>query len=118
MASKDTKAFVPNGPGTLDGPTLPVAGAWQEPNSMDTGAVEDGPVEFANWKGEADKPSAPPPAPSAPDARIGFAVVGLGRLALEQILPAFSSCRYARLAGLVSGSPDKRNAVASQYGVP
>src|ERR1700759_5297253 len=110
MASKDTKAFVPNGPGTLDGPTLPVAGAWQEPNSMDTGAVEDGRVKFANGKGEAAKPSAPPPAPSAPDARIGFAVVGLGRLALEQILPAFSNCKHARVTALVSGSPEKAQA--------
>jgi predicted dehydrogenase len=117
MISKDTRAFVPEGPGTADGPSLPVAGAPQKPNSIDTGSVKDGRVEFANWKGDADKPSAPPPAPSSPDARIGFAVVGLGRLALEQILPAFSNCKHARVTALVSGSPDKAKTVAAQYGV-
>jgi predicted dehydrogenase len=118
MSDDKHSSFTVTGPGTPKGPVLPAAGQSQPPAAIDIGSVSNGRVEFGEWKGEADKPSAPPPAPLAPDARIGFAVVGLGRLALEQILPAFSSCRYARLAGLVSGSPDKRNAVASQYGVP
>ncbi|MFC6647200.1 Gfo/Idh/MocA family protein [Granulicella cerasi] len=56
--------------------------------------------------------------PAAPDGRIGFAVVGLGRLALEEILPAFSRCKKARLAALVSGTPSKLKSVADHYGVP
>jgi hypothetical protein len=117
MSIRDKADFTVAGPGTPNGPKLPAAGQSQAPANIDLGAVTDGHVEFENWKGEADKPSAPPPAPDAPDARVGFAVVGLGRLALEQILPAFRNCRHARLTALVSGRPDKARAVAKQYGI-
>ncbi|WP_222105914.1 Gfo/Idh/MocA family protein [Paraburkholderia sp. BCC1886] len=117
MSENDKTSFTVTGPGTPDGPTLPAAGEWQRPAGIDVGSVEEGRVKFPNWRGEADKPSAPPPAPSPPAKRVGFAVAGLGRLSLEQILPAFSQCAHARLAGLVSGSPEKAKAVAAQYGI-
>ena len=48
---------------------------------------------------------------AAPDAaggpRVGFALVGIGRLTMGQLLPAFARCRIARPAALVSGSPGK-----------
>jgi predicted dehydrogenase len=111
------KKFAVTGPGTPDGPALPAAGEWQAPQSIDVGIVKDGKIEFENWRGDADKPSAPPPAPCAPKDRVGFAVIGLGRLALEQIIPAFNGCKHARLAALVSGSPEKAKTVATQYGI-
>lgn len=43
------------------------------------------------------------PAPLPPEQRVGFAVVGLGRLSLEQILPAFAQCKRSRPVALVSG---------------
>ncbi|WP_242662119.1 Gfo/Idh/MocA family protein [Teichococcus deserti] len=49
---------------------------------------------------------------------MGFAIVGLGRLSLEELLPAFAECGFAKPAALVSGTPDKLQAVAKQYGVP
>ena len=55
------------------------------------------------------------PAPGARKA--GYAVVGLGRLAQNQILPAFAKCRYSRVTALVSGDPAKAARLASQYGV-
>ncbi|SAL27785.1 oxidoreductase domain-containing protein [Caballeronia sordidicola] len=117
MATDKSPFYAVSGPGTANGPTLPVAGQSQKAVEIDVGSVKDGKVEFANWKGDADKPSPAPPAPCAPDKRIGFAIVGLGRLALEQILPAFVSSRHARIAGLVSGSPEKARVVAAQYGI-
>jgi predicted dehydrogenase len=51
------------------------------------------------------------------DKRVGFAVVGLGRLSLENILPAFGQTKKARPVALVSGSPDKAKTVAAQYGI-
>ncbi|MDR5780747.1 Gfo/Idh/MocA family oxidoreductase [Caballeronia sp. LZ065] len=117
MSTHDKTEFNVTGPGTPDGPMLPASGQPQPPAAIDLGTVEDGKVRFGNWKGDADKPSPPPPAPSAPEQRVGFAVVGLGRLALEQILPAFSACKHARVTALVSGSPDKARAVAKQYGI-
>lgn len=49
---------------------------------------------------------------------VGFAVVGLGKLALGQIIPGFARCRSARLTALVSGHPDKVNRVASVQNLP
>jgi predicted dehydrogenase len=46
--------------------------------------------------------------------RVGFAVVGLGSFALNQIIPSFGD---ARLAALVSGSTDKAGTVGRTFGV-
>ena len=59
-----------------------------------------------------------PQAPALPrDQRVGVAVVGLGRIALEHVLPAFARSKYARVSALVSGSRDKAWKIARQYGV-
>lgn len=92
--------------------------AYVPPSPVDTGGVTDGKVQFPPWRNAADTPSAPPPSPLPPEQRVGFAIVGLGRLSLEQILPAFAHSNKARPAALVSGSPDKMRVVAQQYGIP
>lgn len=55
--------------------------------------------------------------PEPVERKVGWAVVGLGELALGEILPAFSQSRLTKLAGLVSGHPDKARQVARAYGV-
>ncbi len=74
--------------------------------------------------GAADAPLAPPDKqppdlelPKPPAKRVGFAVVGLGELALEQILPAFALCSSAAPVALVSGHRDKAEKVAAHYGI-
>jgi len=59
----------------------------------------------------------PPPESLPPGKRVGFAIVGLGHLALEQILPAFGQSRRCRPVALVSGDRNKAMAVASQHGI-
>ncbi len=59
----------------------------------DTGAVQGERVVFPNWRDSGDAPPPPPPAPMPPGERVGFAVVGLGRLSLEEILPAFGAAK-------------------------
>ena len=71
-----------------------------------------------------------PPLDNAPDltgpvprldptaSRLGIAVVGLGRLSLTQILPAFAQSRHVRVTALVSGDPAKARIIAAQYNVP
>ena len=102
------------------GVALGGAGApgYPAPSRTDTGAVEDGRVTFPNWRGQAEPEPPPPPAPVPPGERVGYAIVGLGRLSLEEILPAFGECRRSRPVALVSGSPEKAALVARQYGIP
>lgn len=88
---------------------------YVSPSTVDVGRVEDGKVIFDPWRSEADTPSPQPAAPLPPEQRVGFAVVGLGRLSLEQLLPAFAQSRKAKVVALVSGTPEKLQAVASQY---
>jgi predicted dehydrogenase len=55
--------------------------------------------------------------PDPPGKRLGWAIVGLGNLSINQILPAFSKCEKSRVVALVSGHPDKANKLAARYGV-
>ena len=55
--------------------------------------------------------------PEEPGRRLGWAVVGLGKFALNQILPSFAESQSAKLVALVSGNRAKAGEVASRYGV-
>jgi predicted dehydrogenase len=55
--------------------------------------------------------------PAPPGKKLGWAIVGLGRLAIGQILPAFARCERSRVVALVSGSPEKARNLALRYGV-
>ncbi|MEB0092150.1 Gfo/Idh/MocA family oxidoreductase [Pseudomonas sp. CCI4.2] len=52
------------------------------------------------------------------DGRLGLAIVGLGRLSLEEIMPALATSKRCRVTALVSGDPDKARQVAAMYDVP
>lgn len=56
--------------------------------------------------------------PEIVDRKTRWAVAGLGALAVEQVLPAFSQARYCELAALVSGDPEKRAHLGKVYQVP
>ncbi len=49
--------------------------------------------------------------------KVGFALVGIGNLTMNQILPAFAKCKLAYPAALVSGHPDKAKEQAAKYGI-
>ena len=55
--------------------------------------------------------------PDPPGKKLGWAVVGLGSLAINQILPAFAQCEKSRVVAFVSGHQDKANKLALRYGV-
>ena len=50
--------------------------------------------------------------------KVGYAIVGLGSYATNQIMPQFANCRLSKLAALVSGTPEKLERYGAQYGVP
>jgi predicted dehydrogenase len=87
--------------------------AWGELDQAKVNAVKLPPLHSA--KIEAKESSPDPGLP--PGERVGFAVVGLGHLALGQVLPAFAHSKYARPVALVSGHRDKALKVAGQYGI-
>ncbi|PSJ42297.1 Gfo/Idh/MocA family protein [Allosphingosinicella deserti] len=49
---------------------------------------------------------------------VGFAVVGLGNYALNQMMPRFAEAERAHLAAVVSGNPEKLRRVGDAYGLP
>ncbi|WP_400191636.1 Gfo/Idh/MocA family protein [Hymenobacter sp. B81] len=49
--------------------------------------------------------------------KLGWAIVGLGKFATEQIMPNFNDCAHSQLVALVSGSPDKARKLAREYGI-
>jgi predicted dehydrogenase len=55
--------------------------------------------------------------PEPPGRKLGWAIVGLGSLAINQILPAFAKCEKSKVVALVSGHPDKAQKLAARYGV-
>jgi predicted dehydrogenase len=49
--------------------------------------------------------------------KTGWALVGLGRLTMGELLPAFKETRHCRVTALVSGSPDKAKKLAGENGI-
>lgn len=49
--------------------------------------------------------------------KAGWAIVGLGKLALEEVMPAFAECKFSQPVALVSGHPEKARQVAKVYGI-
>ena len=96
-------------------PALAAAGR-QEPQAL-RGSVQDGKVSLPPLHNPSElNGTVPNPMPSG--RRLGVAVVGLGTLALENIIPGFGEATSVRLAALVSGEPDKMRTVAAEHGVP
>src|SRR4029453_18471151 len=65
-------------------------------------------------------PDAQPPDLKVPEAvarHAGWAIVGLGQLALEEVMPAFRECQLSRPVALLSGHPEKARKVADAYGL-
>jgi len=56
--------------------------------------------------------------PEGDDRRIGYCIVGLGRISMQHFMPATRTSKYSRVTALVSGHRDKAERMAAQYGVP
>ena len=91
---------------------------YPPPTETDLGGVAEGKVRFPNWRGEAEPPPAPAPNPLPPAERVGYAIIGLGRISVEEMLPAIGEAKASRAVALVSGSPEKARVVARRHGIP
>ncbi len=101
------------GQGKTDGvkPTSPPA------KNTDPSKPEQ-PIELEAWKAETEQAAGPTPSPQPEEQRVGYAIVGLGHLSLDEILPALAQCKKSKVTALVSGNREKALKVAKQYGVP
>ena len=85
--------------------------AQRTPNAQD--AVQLPPLHNTATEGSEKSPS-----PSEPQSqRVGYAVVGIGDLAIKEILPAFGASKYSKVVALVSGDRAKATKIAGQYGI-
>ena len=55
--------------------------------------------------------------PDAPGKKLGWAIVGLGSLSINQILPAFAQCEKSRVVAFATGHPDKAAKLGPRYGI-
>jgi predicted dehydrogenase len=92
-----------------------VAGG-QEPAAL-RGSVKGDSVTLPPLHEDTDL-NGPMPNPDPVTRRLGVAVVGLGALAMGEILPAFGATKHMRVTALVSGEREKALVIARQYGVP
>jgi hypothetical protein len=75
-------------------------------------------VQLSQIHGPSEKDEQAP-GPFLPQhKRIGYAIVGIGRLSINQILPAFGASKYCRPTALVSGDRAKALKIAAQYEIP
>ena len=88
-----------------------LGGAQQaQPNAQDD-------VQLSQIHAATEQPEKIPGPFEARDQRVGYAIVGLGRLALGQILPAMGKSKYCKAVALVSGDRAKASRIAAQYGI-
>jgi predicted dehydrogenase len=55
---------------------------------------------------------------ASPKRKIGYALVGLGKLSQDQLIPALRKTQDCHLTAVVSGHPDKAHRIAAENGVP
>lgn len=55
---------------------------------------------------------------AASEKRLGFALCGLGNLSTHQIAPGLQKTANCRLAGIITGTPEKAVKWKAQYGIP
>ncbi|MGA0555516.1 Gfo/Idh/MocA family protein [Larkinella sp. VNQ87] len=99
---------------TSDG-TKVVSSPWETPPAKVPEKPGE-PIQLEEWKAKTERETETP-APLPDDQRVGYAIVGLGHLSLDELLPAFGQCKKSKVVALVSGSPEKMQKVAKQYGV-
>jgi len=86
--------------------------------TLQAAASEQNRVSFPPIFDKSEKPEKTEPPGDSWDERIGVAVVGLGRIAIDEMLPAFQQSKHAKVVALVTGDRDKGLKVARQYNIP
>jgi predicted dehydrogenase len=99
-----------------------VAGAFPQAAGAQPAAVTGGGgaaphVALPPLSAPTEQKQAGTPNPMPPDSRVGYAIVGLGHIALEEMMPGIVQSKRSKVTALVSGDPAKAAAVAREYGI-
>jgi predicted dehydrogenase len=86
--------------------------------AMQAAANEKDRISFPPTEAKSEKPEKTEPPGDPMSERIGVAIVGVGRIAVNEMLPAFAQSKHAKPVALVSGDRAKALKVAHQYGIP
>lgn len=101
---------------------VPLAGALAQ-SPVDRGQTTPGSgaqppaVRFPPTQKPTERREGQPPNPEPPDRRVGYCVIGLGRIALNEMIPGMMESKRSRLVAVMTGDPAKGRAVAQQYGL-
>ena len=67
---------------------------------------------------ETVSPQAAPNSSSTDGKKIGYCIVGLGRISMNQFMPGVKISKDSKIVALVSGHRDKAERIADEYDVP
>lgn len=86
--------------------------------ALQAGASEKDRVTFPPIYDKSEKPEQTEPPGDPWGERVGIAIVGLGRIAVNEMLPAFAQSKHAKPVALVTGDRAKGLKIAHQYNIP
>ena len=86
--------------------------------ALSAGASEKDRVDFPPIYDKSEKPEQTEPPGDPLNERIGIAIVGLGRIAVNEMLPAFAQSKHAKPVALITGDRAKGIKIAHQYNIP
>lgn len=86
--------------------------------ALQAAANEKDKVDFPPIEAKSEKPEKTEPPGDPWNERVGVAIVGVGRISVNEMLPAFAQSKHARPVALVSGDRAKALKVAHQYNIP
>ncbi len=53
-----------------------------------------------------------------PKKKVGYCIVGLGRISMDHFMPAMKNSQKAQITAVVSGHRDKAEKIAAEYNIP
>ncbi|TWI70014.1 putative dehydrogenase [Pseudoduganella lurida] len=75
-------------------------------------------ITFPPINDKSEKPEVTEPPADPLGERVGIAIVGLGRISVNEVLPAFGQSKHAKPVALVTGDREKGLKLARQYNIP
>ena len=86
--------------------------------AMGAAAAEKDRVTFPPIETKSEKPEKTEPPGDPTNERVGIAIVGVGRISVNEVLPAFAQSKHTKPVALVSGDRAKALKIARQYNIP